>query len=82
MLEKELAALKEKGKKPFILRKLFYFFLRPRSTEAHTDSLRLYTILIVATVGSTSTGAIDNIAEITAVSKFLILCGLMSSSGS
>jgi len=34
MLEKELAALKEKGKKPFILRKLFYFFLRPRSTEA------------------------------------------------
>lgn len=61
-LEEELKLLEGKGKKPFILRKGSFRIL--------VSLVELISfLLLVATVGSTSTGAIDNIAEITAVSK-------------
>lgn len=72
-LEEELKLLEGKGKKPFILRKEEFARRVRLSTRPPSSFLSFFDA--VATVGSTSTGAIDNIAEITAVSKpsFIVL---------
>lgn len=64
-LEKALRELEEKRKKPFILS-------APTSLSFKLNSFALTSLVVaVATLGSTSTGAIDNIAEITSVSASL-----------
>ncbi|SCV67024.1 BQ2448_5670 [Microbotryum intermedium] len=65
-LKNALDALKSEGKVPFIFCKQLPPAFQVQITRINLDiSLRLW--LSVATVGSTSTGAVDNISEITAV---------------
>lgn len=65
-LEKELASLEAKGKKPFVLSA----FDSDRSLLVAKLHIAESLCLAVATLGSTSTGAVDRIAEITAVSTY------------